>query len=60
MLACALAFPVGFLTPLLVLAYSGRSENQHFSCMAQTNWSVCLFICHQCFCVFGNVGSLDA
>lgn len=48
------------LSPPLMLAYSGRSENQHFSFTFQTERPASLFVRHQCFGVFRDIGPRNA
>lgn len=56
MLAFALALPVGF-SPRLVLTYSGRSENQHFSGTVPPLRTGPLFVLHERCGVFRDIGS---
>lgn len=58
MLALALALPVDFSPPLM-LAYFGRSENQHFSYGFLTEEPASLFFRHQFFGILGDVRSRD-
>ncbi len=59
MLAFALALPVGS-SPRLVLTYSGRSENQHFSRTVPPLRNRPLFVFHERCGVFRDIGSRNA